>query len=116
MESFFLLFLYLLLSLIFYYLDDDPSIYFIGIISNEQLVVEFADVRILALGVLCKPRSIFTINENARVLLHPPGVVKEAVNVDSDEARVSPTTTLGSHLDRLNARIKCKRCIYTRCI
>ncbi|KAI5119587.1 hypothetical protein M0805_005759 [Coniferiporia weirii] len=51
--------------------------------THIRLVVEFTDVRILALGVLCKPRSTFSINENARMLLHPPGVHK-----DEDEAAI----------------------------
>jgi hypothetical protein len=37
-------------------------------------VVSFADVRILALGVLYRPKTKFLINDNARALLHPPGV------------------------------------------
>lgn len=35
-------------------------------------MVQFADVRILALGVLNKPRVSFSVNSNARLLLHPP--------------------------------------------
>lgn len=42
--------------------------------THLRLVVEFADVRIIALGVLHKPRSAFSTNPNARALLHPPGV------------------------------------------
>lgn len=33
-----------------------------------------ADVRIIALGVLNKPKSTLTINTNAHVFLHPPGI------------------------------------------
>ncbi|PSR93757.1 hypothetical protein PHLCEN_2v4652 [Hermanssonia centrifuga] len=40
------------------------------------LVVELADVRIIALGVLNKPRGSTTLNYNARIFLHPPGVEK----------------------------------------
>ena len=40
------------------------------------MIVEFADVRILALGVLNNPRSNFSVNDNAHALLHPPGVWK----------------------------------------
>jgi len=42
--------------------------------THLRLVVEFADVRIIALGVLHKPRSAFSLNHNARAFLHPPGV------------------------------------------
>ncbi|OCH95999.1 hypothetical protein OBBRIDRAFT_809530 [Obba rivulosa] len=40
-------------------------------------VVEFADVRIIALGVLHKPRSRLSVNDNARTFLHPPGMRRE---------------------------------------
>ncbi|TFK85434.1 hypothetical protein K466DRAFT_494726 [Polyporus arcularius HHB13444] len=46
--------------------------------TQVRLVVEFRDVRIIALGVLSKPRSSFSVNQNARLLLHPPGVTKGA--------------------------------------
>ena len=49
-----------------------------------QLVVEFADVRILALGVLHKPRSSFILNRNARIFLHPPGVEKDDNERETD--------------------------------
>jgi len=39
-----------------------------------QLVVELADVRILALGTITKPRSNFSINPNAHHFLNPPGI------------------------------------------
>ncbi|KAJ3484105.1 hypothetical protein NLI96_g5852 [Meripilus lineatus] len=45
--------------------------------THIRLVVEFADVRIIALGVLHKPRSSFILNRNARIFLHPPGVEKD---------------------------------------
>ncbi|KAI0303953.1 hypothetical protein BC826DRAFT_980589 [Russula brevipes] len=41
--------------------------------THIRLVVQLADVRILALGVLNNPRGAFTINRNARAFLHPPG-------------------------------------------
>ena len=58
-------------------------------------------MRILALGVLCKPRSSFIVNDNARILLHPPGVIK------GDESEPKTPSTLGSELEQLNARAKC---------
>ena len=51
-----------------------------------QLVVEFRDVRIIALGVLSKPRSSFSVNQNARLLLHPPGMTKGDDEVASAQA------------------------------
>ena len=44
----------------------------------SQLVVELTDVRIIAFGVLNKPRGSTTANTNARLLLHPPGIEKTA--------------------------------------
>ena len=36
--------------------------------------MELADVRILAFGTLNRPRSTLTMNHNAHIFLHPPGV------------------------------------------
>ncbi|KAH8118654.1 hypothetical protein DFH11DRAFT_1568580 [Phellopilus nigrolimitatus] len=55
--------------------------------THIRLVVEFADVRILAFGVLCKPRSTFSINENARTLLHPPGIHRDE---EEEASSISP--------------------------
>ena len=49
-----------------------------------QLVVQLADVRVLALGVLNKPRSSLSINENARIFLRPPEHVGENTRIESD--------------------------------
>ena len=38
------------------------------------MVVNFADIRILAFGTLTRPRGPFSVNRNAHILLHPPGV------------------------------------------
>ncbi|EGO02029.1 hypothetical protein SERLA73DRAFT_104286 [Serpula lacrymans var. lacrymans S7.3] len=46
--------------------------------TRVRLVVEFPDVRIIALGVLNRPKTQFTVNANARAFLHPPGI--EAVD------------------------------------
>lgn len=55
-----------------------------------QLVVQFADVRILAFGVLNTPKTSFSVNENAWSLLHPPGVrLPESSQLES-EALVNP--------------------------
>ncbi|PPQ66577.1 hypothetical protein CVT26_009477 [Gymnopilus dilepis] len=40
----------------------------------RQLVLELSDVRILAFGVLVKPRSDFSVNPNAHLFLNPPGI------------------------------------------
>ena len=46
-------------------------------------MVELADVRIIALGVLNKPRGSTTVNTTARDFLHPPGINKN--NSDASE-------------------------------
>lgn len=53
--------------------------------THIRLVVQLADVRILALGVLNNPRGTFTVNRNARAFLHPPGVEMTSVQVNSRE-------------------------------
>ncbi|KAJ7180344.1 hypothetical protein C8R43DRAFT_1084281 [Mycena crocata] len=47
---------------------------------RARLVVQFADVRILALGTLNRPRSSLTVNPNAKAFLHPPGLVPDGEN------------------------------------
>ncbi|KAJ7368572.1 hypothetical protein DFH08DRAFT_982756 [Mycena albidolilacea] len=42
---------------------------------HVRLVVQFADVRVLALGTLNRPLSSLTVNSNAKALLHPPGIL-----------------------------------------
>ncbi|PIL37342.1 hypothetical protein GSI_01035 [Ganoderma sinense ZZ0214-1] len=54
--------------------------------THIRLVIEFRDVRIIALGVLSKPRSSFSVNQNARILLHPPGMTKGDDEVASAQA------------------------------
>jgi hypothetical protein len=56
-----------------------------------QLVVEFADVRILAFGVLNKARTMF-LNPNAHAFLHPPGIEKEI----SLDVKLDIRTSVGS--------------------
>jgi len=53
-----------------------------------QLVVEFADVRILAFGVLNRARTMF-LNSNARIFLHPPGIEKETLLDANRETKTS---------------------------
>jgi hypothetical protein len=53
-----------------------------------QLVVEFADVRILAFGVLNKARTMF-LNSNAHAFLHPPGIEREILLDASRETDTS---------------------------
>ncbi|KAI0751009.1 hypothetical protein C8Q80DRAFT_1098433 [Daedaleopsis nitida] len=60
--------------------------------THTRLVVEFRDVRIIALGVLSKPRSAFSINSNARIFLHPPGVTKG--DEEDDRASTSARSIL----------------------
>src|SRR5882762_7002995 len=42
--------------------------------AASKLVVQLADVRIIALGVLDFPKSAYHVNKNARTFLHPPGL------------------------------------------
>ncbi|KAF8195624.1 hypothetical protein K438DRAFT_1826239 [Mycena galopus ATCC 62051] len=56
-----------------------------------RLIVQFADVRVLALGTLRRP-SPLAVNSNASVLLHPPGIHPESV----------ATTTALSEYSHLN--------------
>ncbi|KII94993.1 hypothetical protein PLICRDRAFT_33820 [Plicaturopsis crispa FD-325 SS-3] len=63
--------------------------------TRVRLVVEFADVRILALGVLNKPRGSFSANPNAHVFLHPPGVDSTDIEGAGDES--SALSSNGSH-------------------
>lgn len=55
----------------------------------SQLVVELTDVRIIAFGVLNKPRGSTTANTNARILLHPPGVEKNAAEGVAERANTA---------------------------
>ncbi|KZT29263.1 hypothetical protein NEOLEDRAFT_1153829 [Neolentinus lepideus HHB14362 ss-1] len=58
--------------------------------THVRLVVQFADVRILALGVLNKPKGPFTLNPNAKAILHPPGIEKSyEADDNTDEENVS---------------------------
>ncbi|KAH7916270.1 hypothetical protein BJ138DRAFT_596179 [Hygrophoropsis aurantiaca] len=64
--------------------------------TRIRLVVSFQDVRIIALGVLNRPRTSLTVNRNARILLHPPGVEGcENRRISDDDASVnnSPETS-----------------------
>ncbi|KAJ6490343.1 hypothetical protein C8R47DRAFT_466953 [Mycena vitilis] len=44
---------------------------------RARLVVQLADVRILALGILHRPRSPLTVNSNAKIFLYPPDIVDD---------------------------------------
>ena len=71
---------------------------------SVQLLVEFADVRILAFGILNK-RTSFTVNKNARQLLHPPGVEKnteeEAVPTNDNASDSSQGTFASNAQDHI---------------
>jgi hypothetical protein len=62
-----------------------------------QLVVEFADVRVLAFGTLANPRSPFLVNVNAHHFLHPKGIDPYETDLVSND---DPVTVLS------NRRIK----------
>ncbi|KAF9443324.1 hypothetical protein P691DRAFT_738030 [Macrolepiota fuliginosa MF-IS2] len=42
--------------------------------TGRRLVLELADVRIIAYGTLDRPRTTLDINPNAHMFLHPPGI------------------------------------------
>ncbi|KZS97494.1 hypothetical protein SISNIDRAFT_449005 [Sistotremastrum niveocremeum HHB9708] len=52
--------------------------------TSVRIVVQFADVRILALGVLHKPRGSFTINSNAKAFLQPPGITSSTTSYSTN--------------------------------
>ncbi|KXN86129.1 hypothetical protein AN958_10496 [Leucoagaricus sp. SymC.cos] len=63
----------------------DPTIIFnelklqndlIHLETRRRVVLELADVRIVAYGVLSRPKTTLTINPNAHMLLRPPGIEK----------------------------------------
>lgn len=48
------------------------------------------DVRILALGVVNRPRTSFTINRNAHTFLYPPGLEPPGMSIgDSLDSRLN---------------------------
>ncbi|GBE79902.1 hypothetical protein BKA93DRAFT_816689 [Sparassis latifolia] len=61
--------------------------------TRVRVLVEFADVRILAIGVLNHTTTSLFVNPNARELLHPPGIEKEE---EVDGASVSPSSSQSS--------------------
>ena len=65
----------------------------------SKLVVELTDVRIIALGVLNKPRGPTSINTNARLFLHPPGIEREAPRVApaAVSADITAEEAVGGH-------------------
>jgi len=46
--------------------------------TRIRLVLQLADVRILAFGTLTKPRTNLTVNPNARIFLNPPGIMPDS--------------------------------------
>ncbi|KAJ7584261.1 hypothetical protein C8J56DRAFT_1089809 [Mycena floridula] len=60
--------------------------------TRVRLVVQLADVRILALGTLNKPKSTLTINTNAHIFLHPPGIT-----VDDNKAVAQTSRIVSDH-------------------
>ncbi|KIM46406.1 hypothetical protein M413DRAFT_313631 [Hebeloma cylindrosporum] len=62
--------------------------------TRIRLVIELADVRILALGTISKPRSNFSINPNAHILLNPPGIVESAHRNGLSSFAFSPPSSL----------------------
>lgn len=63
------------------------------LMTTTKLVVELADVRIIALGVLNKPRGSTTVNEKARTFLHPPGIDRNDAGQGPHRGVASPVET-----------------------
>ncbi|KAI0650530.1 hypothetical protein C8Q79DRAFT_900470 [Trametes meyenii] len=78
------------------------------LMTHARLVVEFKDVRIIALGVLTKPRSAFSVNHNARLFLHPPGITKgeEEEPASSESASDGSDESFQSGLDVLPVPVR----------
>lgn len=57
--------------------------------TRVRLVVELADIRVLALGTLNRPRSTLTINPNAHIFLHPPGVDADDMHAHHSTPKLS---------------------------
>ncbi|KAF5387659.1 hypothetical protein D9615_000596 [Tricholomella constricta] len=62
--------------------------------TRIRLVVELADVRILAFGTLNRPRSALTFNPNAHMFLHPPGIGPGCLDDASQRHSVSSMSIL----------------------
>lgn len=66
--------------------------------THVRLVVQLADVRIIALGVLNRPRGTFTVNHNARLFLHPPGIeITEPVDDETRDDSPGRRLSISSH-------------------
>lgn len=58
--------------------------------------MEFADVRILAFGVLNRPRSTLSVNENATTFLCPPGLQSADLSLVGNTAQTNNTVLNGT--------------------
>lgn len=67
--------------------------------APPQVIVELADVRILALGILAKPRSNLSVNPNARIFVNPPGIPGDTQRKDffSKVSVRKPLTLIDDH-------------------
>jgi hypothetical protein len=64
-----------------------------------QLVVNFADVRVLAFGVLNKSKTMF-LNSNSHAFLHPAGIEREILFDANRDTRTSVgSSTRSQNLD-----------------
>ncbi|KAF8499994.1 hypothetical protein JB92DRAFT_3084467 [Gautieria morchelliformis] len=61
--------------------------------TRIRVVAQFADARILALGVLHKPRKSFRVNANACLLLHPPDISQYSKYTPGGHDKRRVTTT-----------------------
>ncbi|ETW84135.1 hypothetical protein HETIRDRAFT_311797 [Heterobasidion irregulare TC 32-1] len=72
--------------------------------THVRLVVQLADVRIIALGVLNRPRGTFTVNHNARLFLHPPGIeITEPVDDETRDDSPGRRLSISSHAGTIHS-------------
>ena len=69
-----------------------------------QVVLQLMDVRILALGVINRPRTDFTVNRNARAFLYPPGLEPPGISI-VDDISIRHTNMSGSQASGANPSI-----------
>lgn len=65
--------------------------------TRARLVVNFADVRIIAIGVLRRTQHTYSINDNARSFLHPPGIERTFAEDKTSTIRREEYDTSGHH-------------------
>ena len=64
----------------------------------KQLVVQFADIRILAFGVLNRTGTML-LNMNSHAFLHPPGIERDSLPGNGDDDPSTSYLSMGSLRD-----------------